>query len=536
MEQLIYTPGEIREFIRKARVKAQLSAENSMVETVELQREPTASDSMFQKEVKEIGRDFLRQKCDDMGVNGSLRAEIMSEYPLPEGERSEADYGRHHRFAEAGILYEDALVMSKSSVHGQRLKGRDNQLRLEMAKAYRDEGKQGPLTLKKEKTLVAQVHGQLRALACEGIWAGDLLAQDDQGADWLIEGWWIKRAGGIIAGESKTFKSTAGATEFAVSVATGAPMMGKYKVLQKGPVVLFDGENSLRTIGKRIKRVLLARRLAGDIKVVDGIIRIVFAEDPPILIIPKGKTPMMGTDHGMAAFDEIVGKVKPVLVIMDPLYKMFDGDINMPKDAARLTQWLTEAQTKHDCALCVVHHYNKNDTKSGGNRMMGSVYLYAWLQVGWYFTKQNSNEENPDSTGKPVHLTIEREFRDEESPEKVDMILIMGEDTEGNLSYEVDVDVHRGKAEKKSEQKTQLTNDYRTEVRTYLNTKPETYSAFATPMALDMRKVLPHLARQKLIDTIKAMGTVGELRTISKDKSGNPKLGLLPKDRVQSNV
>src|SRR5262249_4858307 len=77
--------------------------------------------------------------------------------------------------------------------------------------------------------------------------------------DWLVEGLWPQRAVGFIGGPPKAGKSWL-ALDLAISVATGAPFLGR-KVLTTGPVLFFLGEEFLGDVCQRADRLLAGRGL-----------------------------------------------------------------------------------------------------------------------------------------------------------------------------------------------------------------------------------------------------------------------------------
>src|SRR5437868_2000118 len=68
---------------------------------------------------------------------------------------------------------------------------------------------------------------------------------------WLIEGLWGSEAVGIVGGEPKCCKSFL-ALDIAVAVASGAPCLRSFPVARTGRVLLFDAEDALGVVRRRL--------------------------------------------------------------------------------------------------------------------------------------------------------------------------------------------------------------------------------------------------------------------------------------------
>jgi hypothetical protein len=126
--------------------------------------------------------------------------------------------------------------------------------------------------------------------------------------------------------------------------------------------------------------------------------------------------------------EEQAEKIKPVLVVFDPLYLMLgDKDENSSKDVRDVLRWLVGFRYKFDCAVIVLHHWNKNSkTARGGQRMLGSTLFHAWVESAIYCAVSNESQQE---------ITVERELRSFHKPDKIVIKLIMGEP--GDTTYDV---------------------------------------------------------------------------------------------------
>jgi len=147
-------------------------------------------------------------------------------------------------------------------------------------------------------------------------------------------------------GVGKTFISL----DWAASVASG----GK-------TVMYFVGEG-VKGFGKRV----LAWRRAHDM-----------ADMRNFYVIPQ--TPMLLEKHSIEAFNELIKKYQPSLVVIDTFARAsVGGDENSAKDMGKAISVLDTVFRVHDCSSLVVHH----STKAGGNER-GSGAIRGAADATW---------------------------------------------------------------------------------------------------------------------------------------------------------
>ena len=231
---------------------------------------------------------------------------------------------------------------------------------------------------------------------------------------WLIEGWWTCNSHGIIAGEPKSWKSTL-AMDAAVSVSSGEPFLGKYPVHNPGPVIIVQNENADWIIKARMAAISLHRGIGGSINRNGNTWNITWPRPLPIYYINNQAFSISNSEH-RAMLEELVREVKPVLIIFDPLYLMFDGDVNSAKDLNPALNWMLWLRNTYTLSIMLVHHWRKSqgNTRRGGQRMLGSTTLHGWVESAWYV---QSGEE----------IEIEREFRAAQEPEKIKLAMSLGD-------------------------------------------------------------------------------------------------------------
>lgn len=262
---------------------------------------------------------------------------------------------------------------------------------------------------------------------------------------WLVKGFWGKNSHGIVAGMPKSFKSTI-VHDFAISIASGKPFLGKYPVLETGPVIIIQNENSDYIMKDRTEKLVAARGLGGDVKMKSNrLVNVNFPPSLPIHFVNQQGFLLSDEEH-QRALEKMVAEIKPVLIILDPLYLMFEGDLNSAKDVNPILNWLLMLKNKYKTSVMLIHHYNKGTQNSGkgGARMMGSIVLYGWVESAWYLLKNdveepvNSLDEDLDQVSQePTVISLSREFRMAGHFSDIDIHLEMGEI--GNCDYHVEV-------------------------------------------------------------------------------------------------
>lgn len=326
-------------------------------------------------------------------------------------DRSDTLWFMEHELANAGFNIDQIYNLIKHS-QWNKYKGRaDEEQRLahEISLAL------------KNKVTASDTRPQARGLKITG--DRELMANPNSSPGWLIENFWTKNSHGIIAGEPKSYKSTL-AMDMAISVASGKPFLGQYPVLDTGSVVIVQNENADWIMRSRMAAIRQQRGLGGTITGEGRHRQIKWPRELPIYYINNQGFSFSNAEQ-CRQLEELIQKVKPVLVIFDPLYLMFDGDLNSAKDLNPALSWLLWLKTTYNFSLILIHHWRKSQgsTKRGGQRMLGSTTLHGWVESAWYV-----------QSGETVEL--EKEFRAAQGG-KVDLRISLG-DME-HSEYEVEV-------------------------------------------------------------------------------------------------
>jgi AAA domain/Domain of unknown function (DUF3854) len=204
-------------------------------------------------------------------------------------------------------------------------------------------------------------------LGCKTLAA--LLNEDEKPMPWLVEGIWPVGGCGFFAGEPKSQKSFL-SNYLALAVAQGIPFLGRS--VCKGSVVMVDEENDRAEVKRRLKQTAVGLGL-------DPRSKDIYVAAPTLF--------RLDDDAGIDEMDELLARVKPMLVILDPLVRLHGADENDTSSVSRLLGKVRWLKHRHGCAFIIVHHLRKkNETKTSlGQRMRGSSDLHGWLDAALYF-------------------------------------------------------------------------------------------------------------------------------------------------------
>jgi hypothetical protein len=212
--------------------------------------------------------------------------------------------------------------------------------------------------------------------------ASQLPAAPPSAHNWLIEGLWGAEAVGIIGGEPKTFKSFL-ALDLAVAVASGAPCLRHFPTAQRGPVLLFAGEDEVLDVRARLKGIAAAAGVAFE------------SLDVHVITVPVLR---LDRHDDRQALTATVAGLQPRLLVLDPFVRLHCIDENVAGEVAPLLGFLRTLQRIHHTAIALVHHARKGAAhERGGQALRGSSELHAWGSSNLYMRRM----------GRQLQLSIE---------------------------------------------------------------------------------------------------------------------------------
>ena len=199
---------------------------------------------------------------------------------------------------------------------------------------------------------------------------------------WLVEGLWADEAVGIVGGEPKCCKSFL-ALDLAVAVASGAPCLRQYPVVQPGRVLLYAAEDALHLVRRRLEGIC---RAAG----VD-----LANLDVHVITAPTLRLDHAGDRDRLAA---TVAALRPRLLVLDPFVRLHRIDENVSGEVAPLLAYLRELQRRYQVGVVVVHHARKGAARvRAGQALRGSSEFHAWGDSNLYLRR----------VGEQLTLTVE---------------------------------------------------------------------------------------------------------------------------------
>lgn len=352
------------------------------------------------------------------------------EGPAEQGKRSDMLWYLEHELCDLGVPLKDTFAILRDT-EWNKYRGRDDEnerFESEMEKIRVDRGE------KKAETRV-------ESLELKVVGYYDLMTSGANEPGWMVEDFWLKKSHGIIAGEPKSFKSTL-CMDMLFSVASGTPFLGIHEVHEQGPVLIIQNENADWIMKDRLGRLAASRGTCGKAKYGEVTlgsgykpVHIDWPRDVPLYFVNQ-QSFMLDDAANKQALEELIDRLRPVAINLDPLYLMFAGDVNSAKDLGPVLQWCLYIKQKYNCAVILVHHYGKGgEGRRGGQRMLGSTTLHGWIESAWYLQAQ------PEQFGV---ITLEREFRGAGMYPKVDITIEQG--TPEKPIYKTTQSEHTGEA------------------------------------------------------------------------------------------
>lgn len=195
--------------------------------------------------------------------------------------------------------------------------------------------------------------------------------------------------------------------DLAVSVASGTPCLGRFACAHRGPTLVYLAEDALRDVRARVECLARSRHLSlGQLDLQ------VIAE--PVLRLDQ--------ERDRRRLLDAVARVRPRLLLLDPLVRLHELDENSSQDVSALLGYLRAIQREHDVAIVLAHHTSKRAHARHGQALRGTGDLHAWTDVGLYLTWQ----------GDRLHMTTE--LRTARPPEPIELRLVADDPSATHLA------------------------------------------------------------------------------------------------------
>jgi RecA-family ATPase len=223
------------------------------------------------------------------------------------------------------------------------------------------------------------------------------IRSEDNAQRWLVEGLWGASSVGVIGGAPKCAKTWLG-LDMALSVATGTACLGKYAVPEPGPVLVYLAEDALPIVRERVQGMTRHRGL--DLAGVE--IHVITA---PVLRLDR--------DRDRTRLWETAKRLRPRLLLLDPLVRLHGVDENNAGEVAELLAYFRSLQRQLDLSVLLVHHTRKNAAGgvAAGQGLRGSGDIHAFGDSNLYLrrTKEHlvlSSEHRAAAASASVYLEL----------------------------------------------------------------------------------------------------------------------------------
>ena len=214
---------------------------------------------------------------------------------------------------------------------------------------------------------------------------------------WIVDGFWPAAAVGVIGGHPKSCKTWWG-LELAVSVAAGTPCLGRFEVNRPARVIVYLAEDPAHSVRERIDAI--AQQHGVPLQQLD------------LHVITIDRLRLDSIDH-KRRLDVTLARLKPTLLLLDPLVRMHDRDENHSHEITPILSALRVLQRRHNVAIALVHHARKNaHGHHHGQSLRGSGDIFAWADVLHYLKRET----------KGIRLTVEHRSAPAPEPVLLDLV------------------------------------------------------------------------------------------------------------------
>ena len=223
------------------------------------------------------------------------------------------------------------------------------------------------------------------------------IPREDQPQRWLVDQLWGDSSVGLIGGAPKCSKTWLG-LDLALSVATGTACLGKYAVARAGPVLVYLAEDALAVLRERVAG--MARHRGLDLADVE-------------MHVITAPTLRLDRDPHRSRLLETAKRLRPRLVLLDPLVRLHGIDENKAGEVAGLLAYFRALQRQLDLSVILVHHTRKNAAggAAAGQGLRGSSDLHAFGDSNLYLRRTRerlllSSEHRAAAASPPVYLEL----------------------------------------------------------------------------------------------------------------------------------
>lgn len=213
------------------------------------------------------------------------------------------------------------------------------------------------------------------------------------GVHWLVEDWLPDASITFLVSPPESYKTWL-LLDLAVSVSAGVPFLGQFKVLNPGPTLIIQQEDSHAGLTDRLA-LIVEQKLEGQ-TVLDGDEwQIPTMPDLPIYVHPS-RALRFDNEKVLEEMEKQIAEIRPKVIMIDPLYSTTSSVDGYMADLANQMMVLKTWRDKYGCSFLIAHHSRKNIDPDSTARedSWGSQFLNAFLEAGWQIRRNPRLAQN----------------------------------------------------------------------------------------------------------------------------------------------
>lgn len=214
------------------------------------------------------------------------------------------------------------------------------------------------------------------------------------GVSWAVEDWLPDKSIIFLISPPESYKTWL-LLDMAISVAGGIPFLGSFKTLRSGPTMIIQQEDAHAGIAERMS-VIVQSKFGILPHVGEGNDESTIPHIPELPIHIHPARQLRFTDKKVVAeLEKKIEEIRPVVVLIDPLYSATSVDNYMAASAEQMMV-LKTWRDRYGCSFLIAHHSKKNiDPESTAREdSWGSQFLNAFQEGGWQIRRNNRLAQN----------------------------------------------------------------------------------------------------------------------------------------------
>mgnify|MGYP001565764130 CR=1 FL=1 len=306
----------------------------------------------------------------ELVANGkSPRVPIDWTQPIEEGQRDVEITRKAGVLFRAGLpapaVYQTLLVVNKTQCHPPLPETQVRKIVVSIARREKAKTEAGVNIADPGKFRVLRFDEALRQYGEEEL-------------EWAINGWLPVKTIGLVVAPPGTYKTWL-LCWLAVSISTGRPFLGHYQIENTGPVLFIQQEDPFSLLFERIAEILAI----GEVTEERGYWLVPRPPPLPDIYWHPDRSLKFSRPASVAGLEDAIRELKPVLVIIDPLYSATDTEDFMARSAQDMLV-LKRLRDRYGCSFLIAHHTTKGRNDSSSRESLwGSQFINAWLETGW---------------------------------------------------------------------------------------------------------------------------------------------------------